>query len=160
MILNLGGHIGANASALVDGQLSKDEEERAWQHVVTCPGCRRLVEREGWIKRRLSLLSSDPLPQSAAPAELVDNLCALDAWAMVGEIERRSVRRRAVLAVAGAGSVGAAVFSIVALTAPPVGHGEAPAPATIRADLIGRAVTTGIATGFTGRAPTRPVGAP
>ena len=38
------GHLGDRAAALVDGQLPRDQEERAWQHVLCCPGCRRLVE--------------------------------------------------------------------------------------------------------------------
>ena len=52
-MLSLSGHIGSKVSALVDGQLPPSEEERAWSHVLTCPGCRRLVEHEGWTKRQL-----------------------------------------------------------------------------------------------------------
>ena len=57
-MLSLSGHIGTMASALVDGQLPEAEAERAWSHVLTCPGCRRLVEHEGMVKRRLGGLSS------------------------------------------------------------------------------------------------------
>lgn len=132
MILKLHGHIGSNASALVDGQLSKADEERAWSHVLGCQGCRRLVEREGWIKQRLAGLAG-PSPLSAPP-NLLGNLYDVDAWAQVDEIERRSTRRRATVALVGASSVGVAVLALMAVTAPPVGRGEVPGqgPAQIR----------------------------
>ena len=63
-MLSLSGHIGAKASALVDGQLSPAEEERAWSHVLTCPGCRRRVEREGWTGR--VLLDDEGSPAASA----------------------------------------------------------------------------------------------
>ena len=142
MILNLSGHIGASVSALVDGQLSAEEEERAWQHVLRCPGCRRLVEREGWVKQRLSALSSPAAP--AAPLGLLGALYDVDSWAAADEVERRSRRRRS-LAVVGAGSVGVAVLGIVALTTPPVGRGEvpgAPGTTTVQSDISHTGVTS------------------
>ena len=51
------GHLGSRVSALLDGQLSPEEEERAWSHVHTCHQCRDQVEREGWVKTRLAGLS-------------------------------------------------------------------------------------------------------
>jgi hypothetical protein len=141
MILKLHGHIGSTASALVDGQLSAEEEERAWQHVLGCAGCRRLVEREGWVKQRLAGLNhpvATPLP-----ADLTDTLTGLGSasasWARVGEIERRSHRRRAVGAVVGAGSVGVAALAMVALTTPPARSPEIPSsqsPAMISPDVV------------------------
>lgn len=125
MVLKLHGHIGSNASALVDGQLSPEEEERAWKHVLGCPGCRRLVEREGWIKQRLAGLGAGPGPD-AAPAGLMGALYDVDAWAAVDEIERRSTRRRAAGALVGAGSVGLAVVAMMAVSSPPAGRGEVP----------------------------------
>lgn len=124
MILGLHGHIGSNASALVDGQLSAPEEERAWRHVLGCAGCRRLVEREGWIKQRLAGLG-DP-SAVAAPPRLLGSLYDVDAWATVDELERRSTRRRATAALVGAGSVGVAVLALVTLSSAPVGRGEVP----------------------------------
>ena len=50
----IGGHLGNRVSDLVDGQLERDEEDRAWQHVHACHYCRDLVEREGWVKTRLA----------------------------------------------------------------------------------------------------------
>jgi anti-sigma factor RsiW len=132
VILKLHGHIGSTASALIDGQLSAAEEERAWKHVLGCPGCRRLVEREGWLKQRLAGLAA---PHSlATPPTLLGSLYDVDAWATVDEIERRSTRRRAATALVGAGSVGLAVMAVMAVTSPPAGLGEVPgnrAPAMI-----------------------------
>lgn len=136
MILRLHGHIGSNASALVDGQLSAAEEERAWRHVLGCPGCRRLVEHEGWVKQRLAGLAA---PGSVtAPADLLGSLYDVDAWSQVDAIERRSTRRRTTVALVGAGSVGVAVFALMTATTPPAGRGEVPGPA-----MIGNGVPVG-----------------
>jgi anti-sigma factor RsiW len=134
-MLSLSGHIGTKASALVDGQLSPAEEERAWSHVLTCPGCRRLVEREGWTKRQLGSLSG-PAPDEP-PAGLLGSLYAVDAWAAVDEIEKRSTRRRTTVALVGGGAVGAAVLGLITVAGPGLGRGDAPSrpsPATIRQD--------------------------
>ncbi|WP_310962353.1 anti-sigma factor family protein [Nocardioides terrisoli] len=147
--LHLTGHIGSSVSALVDGQLSTQEEERAWAHVLTCAGCRRLVEREGWTKTRLRTLSVVP-DRTQAPSALLGSLYDVDAWAEVDRIERASVRRRTAAAVVGVGSLGFAVLGIVAATTPPAGRGEVPgtpSPAMIRSELIGPAVGAGVGTG-------------
>ena len=135
-MLSLSGHIGSKASALVDGQLSPTEEERAWSHVLACPGCRRLVEREGWVKRQLGSLSS---PQRVDPPEqLLGSLYAVDAWAAVDEIEKQSRRRRTV-AVVGGGAVGACVLGLLTVTGGLPGRNDVPArpsPANIRGDQV------------------------
>jgi anti-sigma factor RsiW len=145
VILKLHGHIGSSASALIDGQLSPAEEERAWSHILGCPGCRRLVEREGWVKQRLAGLAG-PSPL-AAPAGLLGSLYDVDAWAAVDEIERRSTRRRAAVALVGAGSVGVAVLALMTVTSPPAGRGEVPAkpsPAMIGNGVPRNAPGTGL----------------
>jgi len=76
-MLSLSGHIGSKVSALVDGQLAPAEEERAWSHVLTCPGCRRLVEHEGWTKRQLGSLCGSPMVDP--PPQLLGSLYAVDA---------------------------------------------------------------------------------
>ena len=140
-MFSLSGHIGTRVSALVDGQLPPGEEERAWSHVLTCPGCRALVEQEGWTKRQLGSLgapvSADPPVQ--LPGHLLGTLHAVDVWAEVEAIERRSTRRRTA-ALVGGGAVGAAVLGLVAVTGADFGVGgrgeppTRPAPATIRLD--------------------------
>jgi anti-sigma factor RsiW len=116
-------HLGSRVSALLDGQMSPAEEERAWSHVHTCPTCRAAVEREGWVKRQLAYLSlADSGP---APNALKGSLCSRGAFAsypdFVSHDERG--RRLAGLAAIGAGSVGAAMFAVLALSAAPA---EAP----------------------------------
>ena len=134
------GHIGASVSALVDGQLSAEAEERAWSHVMSCPGCRRLVENEGWTKNRLR---STGATSGGVSESLIGALYDVSAWAQVDEIERVTRRRRTSVALIGAGSVGVAVFGLVALTSPPVGRGElpgSPGPAMIRSDQLGSSI--------------------
>ena len=137
-MLSLSGHIGTKASALVDGQLAPSEEERAWSHVLTCPGCRRLVEHEGWVKRQLGSLSA---PESAdPPSRLLGSLYAVDAWAAADQIEQQSRRRRTTVVVVGGGAVGACVLGLLAITGGTLGRGEVPArpaPAVIRGDRVG-----------------------
>jgi anti-sigma factor RsiW len=134
-MLSLSGHIGTKASALVDGQLSPSEEERAWSHVLTCPGCRRLVEREGWVKRQLGSLS-DP-ERADPPPLLLGSLYAVDAWATVDHIEQQSRRRRTAAVVVGGGALGACVLGLLTITGGPVGRSDVPtrqSPAMIRGD--------------------------
>ena len=123
-MLSLSGHIGTKASALVDGQLPPAEAERAWSHVLTCPGCRRLVEHEGWVKRQLGSLSA---PESVdPPPQLLGSLYAVDAWAAVDEIEKQSRRRRTAAVVVGSGAVGACVLGLLTITGGPVGRSDVP----------------------------------
>lgn len=132
-MLSLSGHIGTKASALVDGQLSPAEEERAWSHVLACPGCRRLVEREGWVKRQLGSLASPG--EVAPPPQLLGSLYAVDAWAAVDQIEQRSRRRRTTAVVVGGGAVGACVLGLLTMTGGPASRTEVPtSPAMIRGD--------------------------
>ena len=127
----LGNHLGARTSALLDGQLPAAEEERAWAHVHECCACRRLVEREGWLKRRLAGLSVDP--GVSAPADLKGSLrggvMAAAMWPSddLGESysDPRSMRRTLVMVAAGGGAVGAAVFSMFTFAAAPA---DAPVP--------------------------------
>ncbi|HEX4976708.1 MAG TPA: zf-HC2 domain-containing protein [Nocardioides sp.] len=139
----LGGHLGAAVSALLDGQLDEESAERAWAHVAGCVSCRRLVEREGWVKRRLAEMAAAAPGTPQPPSDLLGSLYDLEpvaaastsrdhadaraAWAAVEEIERRDrPRRRAALAAAGVGSVSAAVLGLSTLGAAPLGIGGAP----------------------------------
>jgi hypothetical protein len=139
----LGGHLGAAVSALVDGQLDEESAERAWVHVAGCASCRRLVEREGWVKRRLAEMAGAAPGTPQPPSDLLGSLYDLEpvdadhagrhhpaaqaSWAAVEQLERQDrPRRRAVLAVAGVGSVSAAVLGLSTLGAAPLGIGGAP----------------------------------
>jgi hypothetical protein len=139
VIRRLGGHLGAEVSALIDGQMATDAAERAWDHVLRCSSCRAAVEREAWVKRRLGTLGGNEpsarllgalqsLSGSEAddprPVQAAQSWDSLVAWSAVDEIEHHSrARRRAGLAVAGAGS--AAVLGFAALSS--LGLGGAPA---------------------------------
>lgn len=127
-----GGHIGAQVSALVDGQLAAAEEERAWRHVLGCAGCRALVANEGSMKRRLAGLAQ-PVGPETVPSALLGSLYQLDAWAQVDEIEAAAQQsRRTVGALIGAGSLGLAMAALVAVGGLP--GGEAP-NRTLKIDL-------------------------
>lgn len=151
----LGGHLGSAVSALVDGQLDPDQTERAWSHVLTCPPCRSLVEREGWVKNQLSGMDGDQPPPSLlgslydlddSTADATARWQGIEAWAVVDEIERQGRgRRRAGIALIGAGSVSAAVFGIASLSGVTLGIGGAPAGAPA-ASLSGSTSTMNPAT--------------
>ncbi|WP_207559408.1 MULTISPECIES: zf-HC2 domain-containing protein [unclassified Nocardioides] len=127
------GHLGSRTSALLDGQLSPDETERAWEHVHACHACRDLVEREGWVKTRLAGLSFD-VASPSTPAGLKGSLIGAhltgppgDAYlAMPGDQRRRG----AGMAMIGGGAVGAAVmgvlvFGVAPADAPTIDRGPA-----------------------------------
>lgn len=117
------GHVGTRVSALVDGQLPAAETERLWAHVHRCAACWSAVEREGWVKRQLlGLAAACPPPPSyglrgalAHPSAVAPQpTLALDGLAL----DHRS-RRRVVAGVAvGAGSIGAAMVGVLALSVP------------------------------------------
>jgi hypothetical protein len=116
------GHLGTRVSALLDGQLSDADEERAWEHVHSCHQCRDAVEREGWVKTRLATMQ---YAGSAAPSSLKGSLMVsglVAAWegpehpALAGAVERR---RHLGLSGISSGAVGAAVMGVLALGASP-----------------------------------------
>lgn len=124
------GHLGSRVSALLDGQLPPAEAERAWAHVHGCHACRDLVEREGWVKTRLSGLPH--LPQAAgAPAHLKDSLRTagpvpspfFDPPPIAGPDPARP--RRAATVLLGGSAAGVAVLGVLALG---LGSGGTPGP--------------------------------
>ena len=131
MIRRFGGHLGTMVSALVDGQLDPETTERAWDHVLSCSTCRGQVEREAWVKRKLSTMcgnepSADLLGSlHGLAAHGGPTLEGLQAWAEVDRLEASTRgRRRTGLALAGAGGVSAAVLGFAALSS--LGLGGAP----------------------------------
>jgi hypothetical protein len=115
------GHLGDRVSALLDGQLSPVEEERAWTHVHDCHQCRDLVEREGWVKTRLAGLSFEA---ATAPSSLKGSLLSsLSGGVPPGDVYLASAPdprpRRITLVALGGGAAGAAVMGVLALGAAP-----------------------------------------
>lgn len=122
---HLGGHLGDTVSALLDDQLSPEESERAWAHVHQCHECRDRVEREGWVKRRLSCAPTQGLSDSLKGALMTPGDLYLRDYH-----EARS-RRTAAIAALGGGAVGAAVMGVLALgTAPAAAPTIRPLPTT------------------------------
>ncbi|GAA4697541.1 zf-HC2 domain-containing protein [Nocardioides conyzicola] len=127
------GHLGTRVSALLDGQLSAEETERAWAHVHTCHACRDLVEHEGWVKTSLAGLS---FGTTATPDSLKGSLLGAlpsspgDAYLVAGRDHRR---RQIGLVALGGGAVGAAVMGVLALGVAPADGpvNDRRAPATI-----------------------------
>ncbi len=111
------GHLGTRVSALLDGQLSAEETERAWEHVHACHACRDRVEREGWVKTRLAGLSFD---SGCAPDHLKGSLLGMPPGDVLLSLESHRSRRTGLgLAAIGGGAVGAAVMGVLALGAAP-----------------------------------------
>lgn len=120
-------HLGRRVSDLLDGQLPAAEADAAWAHVHTCHLCRDAVEREGWVKTRLSTLSQE---RGCAPDHLKGALLGMPPGDVLlamsqgcspqRDLVNRSRGRRAVgMAALGGGAVGAAVVGVLALgTAP------------------------------------------
>lgn len=117
------GHIGSRVGALVDAQLPAEESERLWLHVHGCRRCRASVEREGWVKMQLAGLAST-WPASA-PLGLRQGLTAPAAQVIEpsppsqpSHAGRRPTDQRNLVTVAvlGAGSIGAAMVGVIALS--------------------------------------------
>jgi anti-sigma factor RsiW len=116
------GHLGTRVSALLDGQLSPADEERAWEHVHSCHHCRDAVEREGWVKTRLASMQ---LAGTAAPSHLKGSLLVrgivdwpdLPDHPALSEVGAR--KRHLGMSGIGSGAVGAAVMGVLALGASP-----------------------------------------
>jgi anti-sigma factor RsiW len=120
----LGGHLGARASALLDGQLSPEESRRAWEHLAGCRSCQEEIERERWIKGRVAGLGYDP--STAAPSALKGEL--LGAPRSTSECLAAHPRRVLGLAAVSGGALGAAVMGFLAFGAAPADAPTSPAP--------------------------------
>jgi hypothetical protein len=116
------GHLGTRVSALLDGQLSPADEERAWEHVHSCHQCRDAVEREGWVKTRLATMQ---LAGSVAPSHLKGSLLigGIIGWEDLPDhpalVDVSARRRHLGMAGISSGAVGAAVMGVLALGASP-----------------------------------------
>ena len=122
------GHLGTRVSALLDGQLSPADEERAWDHVHSCHQCRDAVEREGWVKTRLATMQ---MAGAGAPTHLKGSLLdrGMVDWPDLPDLPGMSEhpaltdpgarRRHLRMSGIGSGAVGAAVMGVLALGASP-----------------------------------------
>ncbi len=121
------GHLGARVSALLDGRMSREEEERAWDHVHACHLCRDQVEREGWVKTSLARLG---LGADVAPSALKGSLLLAPVMLPPGEaylVAAGRPRSRVGAVALGSGAVGMAMLGVLL-----VGTSPASAPGVDR----------------------------
>ena len=64
-----GDHLGARLAALVDGEMSHDDRDRALGHIAGCVQCRSLVESERTLKGQLGAMAM-PEPSARLMAAL------------------------------------------------------------------------------------------
>lgn len=64
-----GDHLGPRLAALVDGELSHDDRDRALAHIAGCAPCRSLVESERTLKGQLDTMAM-PEPSARLMAAL------------------------------------------------------------------------------------------
>ena len=64
-----GDHLGPRLAALVDGELSHDDRDRALAHIAGCVQCRSLVESERTLKGQLGAMAM-PEPSARLMASL------------------------------------------------------------------------------------------
>jgi hypothetical protein len=111
------GHLGTRVSALLDGQLGTEDEERAWAHVHACHQCRDLVEREGWVKTQLAGLTWG---LTVAPDGLKGSLLASQEVRSPGDVFLVGApRRHRGMTVLSGGALGVTVIGLLALGAAP-----------------------------------------
>ncbi|MBC2933003.1 hypothetical protein [Nocardioides sp. zg-1228] len=113
-------HLGSRVSALLDGRLTAEEEERCWDHVHVCHACRDLVEQEGWVKTQLAQLSFGPGQTSHDfKSALVGRCSALEPGPGLGlgaaPFPTSRPRPRRALVAIGGGAAGACVVGVLAL---------------------------------------------
>ena len=112
-------HLGSRVSALVDGRLAPEEEERCWAHVHTCHTCRDLVEQEGWVKTQLAQLSFGPsAPSHDFKSALVGRCSALTPGPSAltpPQFQTAGHRQRRGLVAIGGGAASACVVGVLAL---------------------------------------------
>lgn len=104
------GHLGTRVSALLDGQLSVSESDRAWAHVHLCHVCRDAVEREGWVKTRLAGLGG----AASAPSHLKGSLL-MGPPGELADDDHVAPSRRHGLAVVGGSAVGMVAVGVLVL---------------------------------------------
>ena len=105
-------HLGSRVSALLDGRLSPEDEERCWSHVHDCHACRDLVENEGWVKTQLAHLSLGPAPVCEDFKSSLAGRCGALTPAPFVTAGHRS--RRGLVAISG-GAASACVVGVLAL---------------------------------------------
>ena len=152
-------HLGSRVSALVDGRLGPEEEERCWTHVHGCHPCRDLVEQEGWVKTQLAQLSLGPAPTSRDLKSSLLGHCparggALTPPSFPTSLPSAALRSRRSLVAIGGGAASACVVGVLALG---VAHAPRIEPRPPATDLSRPSVPATLATVGDDRAVRGPV---
>lgn len=108
-------HLGPRVSALLDGRLDPDEEERCWAHVHACHSCRDLVEQEGWVKTQLAQLSLEDSQTSHDFKSALLGRCAAASALTPARFPTAGHRPRRGLVAIGGGAASACVVGVLAL---------------------------------------------
>ncbi len=152
-------HLGSRVSALVDGRLSQEEEERCWAHVHACHSCRDLVEHEGWVKTQLARLSYGPSrPSHDFKSHLVGRCSELSASGPLsgaGFPTSHPRSRRGLVAISG-GAASACVVGVLALGVAGSPRLEPRPPATDLSRPVGPAAPVESVDDRTARGPVSP----
>ncbi len=111
-------HLGRRVSALLDGQLSPSETERAWQHVHVCHPCRDLVEIEGRIKTELAGLGREcnSAPSYLKGSLLGDISAMAPAYPEVSPLQATRSSQRVTVGLVGSSVLGFAMLGAVVFT--------------------------------------------
>ncbi|MDT0184282.1 zf-HC2 domain-containing protein [Microbacterium sp. ARD31] len=105
-------HLGSRVSALLDGRLAPEEEERCWVHVQSCHACRDLVEQEGRVKTQLARLS---MGGSTCSRDLKSSLLGSCSTLAPQPFPTSGPRSRRGLVAIGGGAASACVVGVLAL---------------------------------------------
>ncbi len=154
-------HLGSRVSALIDGRLPPEEEERCWSHVHGCHACRDLVEHEGWVKTQLAQLSFGPSPTSQDLKSSLLGHCSGAAPATGSALtpahfptsHQRS--RRGLVAIGG-GAASACVVGVLALGVAGSPRMEPLPPSTDLSRPVGPATPVNMVDDRTARGPAAP----
>ncbi len=144
-------HLGSRVSALLDGRLAPEEEERCWNHVQSCHACRDLVEQEGRVKTQLARLS---MGSSTCSRDLKSSLLGGCSSLAPQPFPTADHRPRRGLVAIGGGAASACVVGVLALGVAGAPRIEPRPPAT---DLIRPAGPVAPATTTDDRAARTPV---
>jgi anti-sigma factor RsiW len=154
-------HLGSRVSALVDGRLSPEEEERCWNHVHSCHTCRDLVEHEGWVKTQLAQLSLGPSEPSHDFKSALVGRCSSLTPASGSSLAPAAFRtahhrpRRSLVAIGG-GAASACVVGVLALGVAGSPRVEPRPPATDLSRPAGSSTPATVVDGRTASGPVSP----
>lgn len=156
-------HLGSRVSALVDGRLAPEEEERCWNHVHACHACRDLVEHEGWVKTQLAQLSFGPSQTSHDFKSMLLGRCSASESGSAltpAPFPTSQHRSRRGLVAIGGGAASACVVGVLVLGVAGAPRMEPRPPATDLGRQVGPSTPVTVVDDRTARGPVSPFRTP